>query len=271
MALKAVVDTLDDIPEAIRDEYVERNGKYELQVEGMKTQADVDRLQTALNKERTDHKGLQSRVSLLGDRKIEDVVKDLDRIPELEAAAEGKLDDEKINSIVDTRIKSRLAPIERERDQLKTQVKELGGAVETYKSKDKTRTIHDKVRKAATKAKMAPEAIDDALLLADRVFEIEEGTDKVITRDGVGVTPGLEPDAWLTDLKDKKPHWWGPSYGGGSGGNRGGGSATSNPFTHDGWNLTEQGKLVTSDRAKAEQLAKAAGTTIGGPRPAKKS
>ena len=44
---------------------------------------------------------------------------------------------------------------------------------------------------------MLPEAVDDALALADRTFEIEEGTDKVITRDKIGVTPGLEPSAIL--------------------------------------------------------------------------
>ena len=55
MALKAILDSLTDIPEALHGEYVERNGKFELQVEGMKTQGDVDRLQTALTKERNNH------------------------------------------------------------------------------------------------------------------------------------------------------------------------------------------------------------------------
>jgi hypothetical protein len=43
-----------------------------------------------------------------------------------------------------------------------------------------------------------------------------------------------------------------------------------NPWTADNWNMTEQGKIYTSDPSRAEQLAKAAGTTVGGPRPAKK-
>lgn len=270
MALKAVVDSLDDIPTEIHGEYIERNGKYELQVEGMKTQADLDRISQALTKERNDHKGLQQRVSLLGDKKIEDVVTILDRVPELEAAAAGKLDDKAIDQMVETRIKTRLAPIERERDQLKTQVADLGGKVGDYEKKDKKRTIHDKVRAAAVKVKLMPEAVDDALMLADRHFEVEEGTGKAITRDGVGVTPGLEAEAWLTDLKDKRPHWWGASSGGGARGSGGGNNGTVNPFTAENWNMTEQGNLVKNDRAKAEQLAKAAGTSIGGPKPAAK-
>jgi hypothetical protein len=269
MALKAIVDSLDDIPADIHGEYVERNGKFELQVEGMKTEADVARVQTALTKERTDHGALKQRVGLLGDRKIEDVVPLLDRIPELEAAAAGKIDDVAIERIVESRLNTKLAPIVRERDQLKTQLTEAQGTILDFTGKERTRTIHDQVRQAAARAKLLPEAIDDALALADRTFEIEDGTDKVVTKDKVGVTPGLEPSAWLTDLMDKKPHWWGPTLGGGADGHRGGGSdSRANPFTAENWNLTEQGSLYKTNPAKATQLAQAAGTTVGGPKPA---
>lgn len=267
MALKAVVDALDDIPEALRTEYVEKNGKYELQVEGMKTQADIDRLTTALTKERNDHRQVKERLGMLGDRKIEDVLTALDRIPELEAAAEGKLDDNKINAIVEGRVKQKLAPVERERDQLKVQLGELGKTVENFTQKERTRAIHDAVRKAGTAAKLLPEAMDDALMLAERTFELTEDG-KVITKDGVGTTPGIEPAAWFTDLQRSRAHWWGQSSGGGAGGNRGGGlDGSKNPFSAEHWNMTEQGKLVTSDRPRAEQLARLAGTTIGGPKP----
>lgn len=90
MALKAILDSIDDLPEDVKKEYVEKNGKFELQVEGMKTQADVERLQGALTKERNDHKAVRDRLGLLGDRKIEDVLATLDRVPELEAAADRK-------------------------------------------------------------------------------------------------------------------------------------------------------------------------------------
>jgi hypothetical protein len=91
------------------------------------------------------------------------------------------------------------------------------------------------------------------------VFEVREDDDKVVVRDGVGYTPGIEPSVLFTDLQSKKPHWFGPSGGGGAGGNRGGGGATSNPFTHEHWNMTEQGRIITADPQKADQLAKTAG------------
>lgn len=267
MALKAILDTIDDLPEDIKKEYVEKNGKFELQVEGMKTQADVDRLQGALTKERNDHKVVRERLGLLGDRKIEDVLQILDRVPELEAAAAGKLDETKINELVEGRIKTKLAPVEREKGQLAQRVQELSGIVEQYQTKDKVRNIHDAVRDAVGKAQgFQSSAVEDALLYAERMLEInEEG--RVVTRDGVGVTPGVDAAVWLTEMQAKKAHWWGPSQGGGAGGNRNGAGGGANPWSAEGWNMTEQGRILKENRSRAEQLAKSAGTSIGGPRP----
>jgi hypothetical protein len=41
-----------------------------------------------------------------------------------------------------------------------------------------------------------------------------------------------------------------------------------NPWTYKGWNLTAQGQVVRKfGMAKAEAMARAADTTVGGPRP----
>lgn len=265
-ALAATVDSLEGVPEALHAFYLETDGKFTLQVTGLPSQGDVTRLNEALRKERGDHNTLKDRVKLLGDRRIEDVVTELERIPELEAT-QGTIDEEKVNTLVEARIKARVGPVERERDKLKTEVETKDKRISEFEAKDRTRTIHDKVREDAVKAKVLPEAVEDALLLADRLFEVDD-TGRVVTKDSVGVTPGIEPSVWFTDVQKSRPHWWGPSSGGGANGNRGGGGdATTNPFTHENWNLTAQGALVNTDRAKAEQLAKSAGTTIGGQRP----
>ncbi len=266
MTLKAVLDTLEGVEDHFHGLYTERNGKFELTgIEGVKTQADVDRLQTALTKERNDHKGLREKFAPLSNFDITEVVAKLDRFGELEEAAKGKLDDAKIDEIVGKRITSKLAPVERERENLKGQLGEALKTIESYQTKETQRTISDKVREAATGAKILSEAFDDALLLAERVFELTEDG-RVVTKDNVGVTPGIDPSVWFTELQTKRPHWWGPSVGGGGRGSQTPGGAT-NPWSHDNWNLTEQGKVLTANRARAEQLAKAAGTSIGGPRP----
>lgn len=266
--LKAILDSLEGVETHFHSLYTERNGKYELTgIEGVKTQADIDRLQTALTKERNDHKTLKDRFATFGDRKPEEIIAALDRIPELEAAAKGNLDEAKLNEIVEGRIKSRLAPVERQAQTLQQQLSEANASLEMLRTKDSLRIVTDAVRGAASKLKVVDSAVEDVTLLAERLFTIDE-TGAVVTKDNVGVTPGISADVWLTDMQAKRPHWWGPSQGGGAGGNRGGGSGVTNPWSKDSWNLTEQGRIYKENSGKAEQLAKAAGTTIGGPKPA---
>jgi len=271
MALKVLHDTVDEIDEAFRPLYTERDGKFVLTgVEGVKTQADIDRLQGALTKERNDHKAVKDRYGVLGDLDPVDVLAKLDKLPELEAAAEGKLDENKINEIAESRVRTKLAPVERERDQLKTKLEATEGRVGELEGVIRSRDIKDNVMSAALKGKVIETALEDVLMLADRVFEVgEDGS--VTTKDGVGVTPGISPEAWLQEMQSKRPHWWPSSEGGGAkGGNGGGGGFANNPWSAEHWNMTTQGQLINQDRQKAEQMAKAAGTTIGGPKPAPK-
>lgn len=266
MAIKAIVDKIEDVPEQYRDLYTERNGKFEVTgVEGFRTEADVTRLTTALTKERDEHKKTKGNWSVLGERKPEDVIAALDRIPELEAAATGKLDEVKINELVEKRIGAKTGPLDRQLKTLGTQLAEKDQLLSAYQTKERTRSIHDSVRDAVSKTQgFQSSAMEDALMLAERMFEVnEEG--KVTTKEGCGVTPGIEATVWLTELQQKRAHWWGPSQGGGAGGNTGtGGDRSVNPWSADGWNLTEQGRIYNSNPARAEQMARSAGVPVYG-------
>lgn len=265
MALQIIVETLDDVDEKYHDLYTEKDGKFELTgVEGMKTKADVDRLQTALTKERAEHKNLKERVKLLGDRKIEDVIVELDRIPELEATAKG---DKNVDELVEAKLRAKIVPIERERDKYAKELDEAKATIGNYESASRVRKIHDSIRSAVGKQQgFQKSAIEDAVTLGERLFEVlDDGS--VVTKDNVGVTPGISAEDWLADRKNDKPHWWGTSQGGGAAGSRGAGATGDNPWTNGGWNLTKQGQIIREDPKRAEQLARAAGTTIGGPKP----
>lgn len=268
MGLKAIYDTLDDIPEPHRELYSERNGKFELSgIDGVKSQADVDRLQTALTKERDAHKAAKTSAeayAALG--KIEDLQARLDRIDELETAAAGKLDDEAINKLVEGRLRTKVAPLERGVTKLTEDLAERDARIAKYEERDRTRAIHDAVRAAALSSKVNEHAVEDVLLLAERLFEVDE-EGRVSMKDNVGYTPGVDPVVWLTEIQPKRPHWWPPSHGGGARGGGNGGGSGPNPFSADGWNLTEQGKLYRENPTRAAQLAQLAGTTVGGPRP----
>lgn len=266
--LKINIENLDGVDTAFHALYTEQtDGTFLLTgVEGMKTQEDVTKLQTALTKERTAHRTTKAEFApvLASGLSVPDVVSLIDRKDELEAAANAGSDTKKIDQLVEARIKSRLAPLERENATLKTSVTEKDKELTTFKTEKTERTIGDAIRGAASKATgFHAHAIEDALMLGMRHFQIDEDG-RVATKDG------MEPAAWLVGLRDSRPHWWQQSGGGGAGGGGGKGSAGNNPFTSEHWNLTEQGTIIKADRAKAEQLAKQAGTSIGGRRPAAK-
>lgn len=269
----------DDIPEQYRDLFTQKGESWELTgVRGMKTAADVERLTTSLKKEREEHKATKAAAGAwaeLGD--LEDVQAKLDRLPELEAAADGKLDDDKIAEIANKRaealVRGKLSPLERELAKAKKEREELAGVVDEYRGKETRRTIHDRMRAALKAAKTIPEAEEDALLLAERVLEVTEDGD-VLTREGVnGIPAGLDPAALLGELQEKRPHWWPASQGGGArGSGGGGGTGGKNPWTAEGWNMTEQGRVVREKGMEhAQRLASAAGTKVGGTKPAPKA
>lgn len=269
MTLKATVDQAeyDAFPAELQAEYEEKDGKFYLTPpEGFKTVAEFNKVHTALANERNLHKDTKTKLNTftaLG--KPEDVQAQLDRIPELELAAEGKLDTNKIDELVEKRIKARILPVERERDTLKTQVTTLASEVETFKTRETRSAIESDLLKAADKLEVSKSARADVAVIGLNLFERDE-SGKIVGRDGVpGITAGITPEEWLKDQQSIRTHWWPGSSGGGGRPGEGGGGV--NPWKHETWNMTEQGKILTQDRARAERLAKQAGTTIGGTKP----
>ena len=270
MALQAIPDSKDDIPEAYQDLYTQKGEKWELTgIVGIKTQADVDRVQTALQKERDERKAANEKAAVWDGMDHEEVMAKLDRIPELEAAAKGKLDETQIEEMVTRRVDgtlaSRTAPLERQIKQLTEARDEALGQVTALTAEKNKRIVHDAVREALVESKVLPEAHEDALMLAERVFEIREDDGAVVTRDNVGVTPGSDAKLWLVELADKRPHWWAASQGGGARGGGGGGrGGVNNPWSAEHWNLTDQSNYVRQHGIdKATKMAQQAGSAIG--------
>jgi hypothetical protein len=266
-------DTQDAIPEGVRGLFDEVDGKFVLAgVKGMKTEKDVSNVQEALRKERADHSKIKDDYKPWQSfgKTPEEIQAQLDRIDELEAAADGKLDDDKINGIVEGRLKQKTGPLERqlttlteERDTYKTENERLKGQIER-------RDMNEAVRTVATEMKVVPTAIMDVEMIAASYLERGENGQFIVKADAQGVTPGVDVKQFMKEMQKMRPHWWPQSEGGGAGG---GGSfgGGPNPWSADGWNMTEQGKIVREKGMEvAGQMAKSAGTTVGGLRPTKK-
>jgi len=258
--LKTTFESQGDVPEALADFYVEKNGKYVLQVEGINS---IEAIESTLKSERGQRseaekraKEAEAKMAKLGDKDVDDVLKQLDEIEELRARAEGGKDEAAIEKLVQLRMARDLNPLKRERDQLQSQLAEATAKAEALDSSIKTSKIDSAIGTNAQKAGVIGEAVDDVMNYR-HLFEVApDGA--VVTRDGVGVTPGIGVDSWMADMKDKRPHWFPPAVGGGARGNNGAASG-GNPFAKGKFNLAEVSRIMKESPDKAQSLAQQAG------------
>lgn len=271
MPIELEYEKMDAVPAEFRGLYEEKDGRAVLVgVNGMKTQADVDAVRTALTKERNDHKITKDKLKGWEGLNKDEVLGKLDILKGIEDKIGGDLTKLDESDLVKTKIAQATGPLTREIGELKKKVGEQDAEIGVFKAKDRSRQINDIVRSAATKSKVHATALPDIEMAAGFMMEFDD-SGKLITKDGVaGVTPGLEAEAWLGEMQKIRSHWWPESVGGGAGGsgkfNVNGGN---NPFSHEHWNLTAQGALLKEPggRETADRLAKLAGTTVGGKRP----
>lgn len=277
MAIELQYDSIDAVPEAFRDDAIFNelftktdDGKVILSgVTGMKTQKDIDSLREALRKEREDHSRAKEMLKPWGSLNAEETLAQLDRIKELEAAAGGKLDENKLNELVEGRLSQKTGPLQRQIETLTSEKSNLEKERDAFKAELEMRDRNDAVRSVATESKVLSTAIPDMEMAASVMLEKDEDGN-LVTKSGIhGLTPGLNIKEWAKEMQKLRPHWWPESEGGGArGGGGGGGFSGTNPFTHENWSLTEQGKILQSQgREVADRMAKAAGTTVGGQRP----
>ena len=243
------------VPAEHHDMYTEVDGAWVMtKIEGSeyRTQGDVEAVKSALEKERNDHKETKGKLSAFRDLDPAETLAKLDRIAELEVAAGGTLDDTAIDKIVENRIVTRLNPINRELDDLKTLNGKLASEVEGYKQKEiKAQIVADVIAKAK-EAKVVDGALADIELLAPMMFEVD-GFGKVVTRDTSGIAAGMDASVWLTEQQKIRTHWWPATHG--AGGQGGGAGGYANPFDPKTLSLTEQGRLFRENPTLARQMA----------------
>ncbi len=275
--LKTQYETEADIPAGYTDLFTEHLGRWSLTgVEGLKTQKDFDAHTEATRKERKFRAEAEAKLKKfekLGDKDVDALVaaaaeaEELRaRVDELEADGVGgkgapaveqlraeikTLKVEKTKAERDARASvAALAAARQEAEEHKSTATNLDGKI-------RRGTIESELRRVAAESKVVATAHEDVLMHAG-VFELnDEG--KVVTRDGVGVAPGLDPSSWLSEQRAKRSHWWEPSVGGGARGGSGGVAGGDNPFDKKSSNAFKAMQLNKTDPTKAAALARAAG------------
>lgn len=266
--LKSKYDSITDVPENFRELFEEKDGKALLKrdaIEGVKTQGDIDRVQDTLKKERKAREEAEKKAKAferIGDRDPEELLALADENAELKAKLEAggdKKSDDAVQKLIDAAVARAKGPLERdlakfkgEAETFRKQADELSGTIKRSK-------LESELTRAATAIKVRGEAIDDVLRYQD-LFEVTEDGQVVTKSDVKGVSAGLDPQGWLAEMQQSKPHWWPDSSGGGARGGNGAGAVNGhNPFAKGAANLTKASQLMRSDPGKAEAYAKAAG------------
>jgi hypothetical protein len=268
--LELLYEKQEDIPAEYAALYTEKEGKFVLTgVKGLKTQADMDRVNEGARKEREDHKKTKDRLAQWGDLDPTEVLPKLESIPELEAAAAAagdKVDTKKFEEAVEGRVKIEVGKVQRDLTKTKEELAAAAAERDTLKVTLTNTQIGTALRQAAVTNKVADTAVEDVVVLGLGQFQLnDEG--KVVHKE-----LGVEPSDWLVDQKDKRPHLWPTSVGAnGRGGN--GQNFPTNPWSREHWNITEQGKIIDTKGAEhADRMAKAAGVENRmAPRPAAKA
>lgn len=259
MALKAIVDTLDDVPEALHGEYKEQKigdkTVFVLEVEGVDAHPAVVNLKTAHERQKQANKTLTGDLSAVRAR-LEGLPEEFnaEEYERLVAAAEGK-DGPKPDE-----------QVARVRDQLERKhATELGKKDERIKVLEGVinRTLVDDGLNSALDAA----GIDPKFKRAARATLKESGLIKLVEEEGqfsAIVDTDMGPMAlekyvadWATG--DEGKVFVAPARLDDAPGSRTNRGTEPNPYAKDRWNKTEQGRLTTTDRNKAERLARAAG------------
>ena len=208
MPLKLVLDSLNDVPEPIRGEYTERDGKFHLNVDGLE---DTSGLKKALDSERKANREMAQKVKrweALGksDEEIAQLLKDHEEAEAKKAAAEG--DHAKI--------------LKQHQDKWAKEKSDLEAELNAARSSERSAIIGTSIMAALTKANVTEEGAD---LLPDRLagrikFETRDGKRVVQIMQADGETPlagsGKDGTATFDDLVKEATSKW-PSLFKGSG------------------------------------------------------
>lgn len=269
MTLEALIDDKAKIPEGFGDHYKEVDGKFVLQVGGMKTQEDFDNYAEALKKRYADAAADVSRKTGAGVTRdelmttVEEALKKFAKPDGAGANGKGAGDDQGGD------VSARLHDLERNLASLTEKNEQLQKERDDALGTSRSTTITNALTQAATKAGATPDGVGNLVQLIQDKFEVSQAGDVVTKLEaGKGVTPNQAPEDYFASLA-RVPEFrmfWPKSAGAGADAGAGGGGAGdtgANPWMKKGWNVTAQSKQYKADPAEAARLMKAAGVELG--------
>lgn len=211
MALKGEIQTLDGLDESIQNLYVERDGVYVLDVEGVVPKKRHDEFREKNISLSNRIKELESNLS-----KFDGVdLTEIEKLKETERKLKERklIDENKVDELFDLKFKQFEADYEKEKSQLQSTIQQL-------QTERHHMMITLALQKAAHEHGVEETGIDDAVARGEKVFQLKDG--KVVAIDGDELlTDGegnpLTVDSFVKNILPKKaPHLFKTSRGGGA-------------------------------------------------------
>ena len=260
MALKTMLESLDDVPEAIQEHYKEYDQSgatvYILDIEDVDTHPTVANLKSAFERVKADRKTLNDQVKELeGKTKLIPEDFDPDEWERLKAGhKEADPDADRKNS------EKLRAQIEKRLDE--ERVKPLTERNEKLERFLERRLLDDDLTRELIENGISKKflAAARALLKEKRIFKQIEGDDdfRIVADTDMGE---MELAKYVKDWAgtDEGKTFVEEPRGTGAQGSSNRGATVNNPFAKDTLNMTEQGRVIREDRGKAEKLMRQAG------------
>jgi hypothetical protein len=278
MALRALIDSLDDVAEGLRSEYkktkVKRGNEevevFALDITGTDEHPDVANLRNAhqrvkqdLTTAKEELKALKTKVEALGDDFDPAIVQQLkDQIIELQEKGEK---DPKAAADARKQLEQQIANLQKQVADLK---KERDDAVAAVENELGDVLKGDGLTKALVEVGVEPKFMKAVTAMLAGQVKVEKGEDgkrKAFVTTNLGDVP-VEKFVKDWAASDEGKEFVKKASGSGAGGGGDDRKLDVNPFLEDASkgikpNLTKQGEIVKADPAQAERLMKAAGWT----------
>jgi len=210
MALKFVLDSIDDLDDSLKPLYSKHtDGKFYLDVEGAVAKAKVDEF-------RDNNVALKQEIEALTDKYGNIDLEKYQDLMDKAALDDGKkrIPMEKVDEIVAERTTAMKAEHQNQIEALTTSNIKLTGQLDGL-------LIDGAVRNSAVEAKVRSAALEDVVLRAKQTFKVVDG--KAVAHDAEGTviygkdgTNPLSTTEWIGGLKTSAPHLFEESKGGGA-------------------------------------------------------
>lgn len=250
MPLKYKFKTRDEIPAELTTFYVERDGAFVLDAEGVVEKSKLDEFRNNNVELLKQRDALLKKFDGIDPDTVRQLMEDKRKLEEAQQLKAGE-----IEKVIDARLKSARADWDKQFSTVTSERDTLLGRLSAIQ-------IDQAVVNEATQRGLRPTAIPDITSRARVAFKLVNGVPQVMDSQNVrtgkdGISP-MTLAEWVDALVSDAPHLFESNAGGGAANNSASGSSASrgikNPFRKETWNLTEQMRLQKSDPNLAARL-----------------